>query len=37
MQALLAFSRAMDAFTTRLGKLVYWLVLVAVVISAGNA
>ena len=37
MQALLAISRGIDALTTRIGKAVYWLVLVAVLVSAGNA
>ncbi len=37
MQLLLGLSRLIDAFSERLGKLIYWLVLLAVVISAGNA
>lgn len=37
MKALLAFSRLVDAINTHVGKLVTWLVLVAVLISAGNA
>jgi TRAP-type mannitol/chloroaromatic compound transport system permease small subunit len=37
VNALLAFSRLVDAINTHVGKLVTWLVLVAVVISAGNA
>lgn len=37
MQLLLRLSRLIDAFSERLGKLIYWLVLIAVVISAGNA
>lgn len=37
MNALLAFSRAVDALNERVGRLVYWLILVAVLISAGNA
>ena len=37
MNALLAFSRAIDALNTLVGKAVTWLVLAAVVISAGNA
>ena len=37
MDALLALSRAIDAFTERVGRLVYWLVLVVVLISAANA
>jgi TRAP-type mannitol/chloroaromatic compound transport system permease small subunit len=37
MNALLALSRAIDALTERIGRLVIWLVLVATLISAGNA
>ena len=37
MKALLALSRAIDALNERIGHLVYWLVLAAVVISAANA
>ena len=37
MNALLAFSRAVDALSERVGRTVYWLVLVAVVISTVNA
>ena len=37
MKALLVFSRAVDALNEHIGKLAYWLVLVAVLISAGNA
>jgi TRAP-type mannitol/chloroaromatic compound transport system permease small subunit len=37
MGGLLAFSRAIDAVSERLGKLAAWLVLAAVVISAANA
>ena len=37
MQALLAVSRLIDALNERVGKAVYWLVLVAVLLSAGNA
>lgn len=37
MNALLAFSRAIDRFTERIGRIVYWLVLVVVLISAANA
>ena len=37
MKALLALSRAIDALNERIGHLVYWLVLVAVLISAINA
>jgi TRAP-type mannitol/chloroaromatic compound transport system permease small subunit len=34
---LLRLSRLIDALTERIGHLVYWLVLVAVLVSAGNA
>lgn len=37
MKALLALSRAIDTLNDRIGRAVYWLVLVAVLISAGNA
>lgn len=37
MNVLLALSRAIDAFTERVGRLVYWLVLIVVLISAANA
>jgi TRAP-type mannitol/chloroaromatic compound transport system permease small subunit len=37
MQALLSFSRLIDGVNERLGKLTAWLVLAAVLISAGNA
>jgi TRAP-type mannitol/chloroaromatic compound transport system permease small subunit len=37
MQTLLKLSRAIDALNTKVGHLTYWLVLVAVLISAGNA
>ena len=37
MNRLLALSRAIDAMTERVGRLVYWLVLVVVLISAANA
>ena len=37
MNALLTLSRAIDAVTERVGRLVYWLVLVVVLISAANA
>ncbi len=37
MSALLKLSRLIDALSTLLGRGVYWLVLVAVLISAGNA
>ncbi|MFN3853427.1 MAG: TRAP transporter small permease subunit, partial [Phreatobacter sp.] len=37
MQPLLSISRGIDALNTFVGKAVSWLVLVAVLISAGNA
>jgi TRAP-type mannitol/chloroaromatic compound transport system permease small subunit len=37
VNALLALSRAIDALNERVGRLVYWLVLVAVLISCANA
>jgi len=37
VNALLALARAIDALTERIGRLVIWLVLVATLISAGNA
>ncbi len=37
MQALLALSRVIDTLNERIGRAVYWLVLLAVLISAGNA
>ena len=37
MQPLLSFSKAVDRLTTRVGHAVYWLVLLAVLVSAGNA
>ncbi|HSC98122.1 MAG TPA: TRAP transporter small permease subunit [Casimicrobiaceae bacterium] len=37
MNGLLALSRAIDGMTERVGRLVYWLVLVVVLISAANA
>lgn len=37
VNALLALSRAIDAVTERVGRIVYWLVLVVVLISAANA
>ena len=37
MKALLALSRAIDALTERIGQFVIWLVLVATLVSAGNA
>ena len=37
MNGLLALSRAIDGMTERVGRIVYWLVLVVVLISAANA
>ncbi|MBS0319217.1 MAG: TRAP transporter small permease subunit [Proteobacteria bacterium] len=37
MNALLALSRVIDAFTNRLGRLLAWLILATVLISAANA
>jgi TRAP-type mannitol/chloroaromatic compound transport system permease small subunit len=37
MDALLGISRAIDWINDKVGKIVYWLVLAAVVVSAGNA
>ena len=37
MKTLLACSRAIDALNERVGRLTYWLVLLMVLISAGNA
>lgn len=37
MKALLALSRTIDALNEQVGKLTYWLILVAVLISTGNA
>ncbi len=37
LDALLAVSRAIDALNLRIGRAVIWLVLVAVLVSAGNA
>ncbi len=37
MNALLSLSRAIDAVTERIGRSIYWLILVAVLISAANA
>lgn len=37
MKALLALSRMIDALNEQVGKLTYWLILVAVLISSGNA
>jgi TRAP-type mannitol/chloroaromatic compound transport system permease small subunit len=37
LNALLALSRAIDALSERIGRIIYWLVLVVVLISAANA
>jgi TRAP-type mannitol/chloroaromatic compound transport system permease small subunit len=37
VNALLALSRTIDAITERVGRIVYWLVLIVVLISAANA
>ena len=37
MKLMLAMAQAVDAFNERVGKLTHWLILVAVLISAGNA
>jgi TRAP-type mannitol/chloroaromatic compound transport system permease small subunit len=37
MRVLLALSRAIDALNEGVGRLVYWLVLIMVLVSAGNA
>jgi TRAP-type mannitol/chloroaromatic compound transport system permease small subunit len=37
VNGLLALSRVIDAFTERIGRVVYWLVLIVVLISAANA
>ncbi len=37
MAALLALSRGIDRFTTMLGRLVAWLIVAAIAVSAGNA
>ena len=37
MRLLLGLSRAIDALNEQIGKLTYWLILAAVLISAGNA
>src|SRR5450631_3488865 len=37
MKLLLIFSRAIDALNEHVGKLSYWLILAAVLISTGNA
>lgn len=37
MKALLAFSRLIDVITENIGKAVGWLILIAVLVSAGNA
>jgi TRAP-type mannitol/chloroaromatic compound transport system permease small subunit len=37
LNALLSVSRLIDALSNRVGHLIYWLILVAVLVSAGNA
>jgi len=37
VKALLSISRAIDALNTRVGQAIYWLILIAVLVSAGNA
>jgi len=37
LNALLALSRAIDALSERIGRLIYWLILAVVLISAANA
>lgn len=37
MRILLGFSRAIDRFNTKLGKIVAWAILIAVLVSAANA
>lgn len=37
MNALLALSRGIDWLNNQVGKLIYWLILIAVLVSAGNA
>ncbi len=37
MKALLSFSRAVDWLNNKVGQGIYWLILVAVLVSAGNA
>ena len=37
MSAFLALSRAIDVLNNGIGRIVYWLILVAVLVSAGNA
>ena len=37
MNALLKLSRCIDTMTERIGKAAFWLVLIVVLISAGNA
>ena len=37
MQALLSLARGIDRVTALVGKFVMWLILVAVIVSAGNA
>ena len=37
MQSLLRFSRGVDWISERLGRILIWLILAAVLVSAGNA
>jgi len=37
VKALLSVSRAIDALNNRVGQSIYWLILIAVLVSAGNA
>jgi TRAP-type mannitol/chloroaromatic compound transport system permease small subunit len=37
LQSLLGISRLIDALNERVGRLIYWLILAAVLVSAGNA
>lgn len=37
MKILLSLSRLVDALNERVGRMIYWLILVAVLVSAGNA
>jgi len=37
LNALLSLSRLIDALSNRVGRAIYWLILVAVLVSAGNA
>ena len=37
MQALIKLSRLVDSITERIGRVAYWLTLIAVLVSSGNA